>query len=59
MPTLAQRLRRLEQQMGARRCLERTTEADPEPWLAAIRRDDATDLALATGNRHQLEEQAA
>ncbi len=47
--------RRLQQ----RRRLERTTEADPVPWLAAVRRDDATDPALATGNRHQLEEQAA
>ncbi len=39
--------------------LERTTEADPVPWLAAVRRDDATEPVLATLDRHQLEEQAA
>ncbi len=42
-----------------RRRQERTTEADQTPWLAAIRRDDATDPVQVTGIRYQLEEQAA
>ncbi len=37
-----------------RRRLEHTTEADPAPWLAAIRRDDATDPSLATVDRERV-----
>ena len=36
-----------------RQRLEHTTEADPEPWLTAIRHDDATDPALAKVERER------
>ncbi len=39
--------------------LERTTEADPARWLASIRRDDATDPALATVEREPREQVTA
>ena len=51
--------KRATRRLQHRQRLERTTEADPVPWLAAIRRDDATDPVVVTGNRQQLEEQAA
>ncbi len=38
---------------------ERTTEADPAPWLTAVRRDDATDPALATVEREPREQVTA
>ena len=51
--------KRATRRLQHRQRLDRTTEADPAPWLAAVRRDDATDPVVVTGNRHQLEEQAA
>ncbi len=51
--------KRATRRLEHRRRLERTKEPDHTPWLAAIRRDDATDLVVATVLREQLEEQAA
>ncbi len=46
--------KRFTRTLHHKRRLERTTEADPAPWLAAIRRDDATDPALAAVNRERV-----
>ena len=42
-----------------RRRLEQVREPDPAPWLAAVRRDDATDPVLVTSQIAKLEEQVA
>ena len=46
--------KRATRRLQHRRRQERTTEADPVPWLAAVRRDDATDPALATVDRERV-----
>ena len=51
--------KRATRRLQHRRRLERTTEADPVPWRAAVRRDDATDPALVKVTSQQLEEQVA
>ena len=51
--------KRATRNLRHRQRLERTTEADPAPWLAAVRRDDATDPVLATLEIPELEEQVA
>ncbi len=38
---------------------EKISLSAQEPWLAAVRRDDATDPVVITGSRYQVEEQAA
>ena len=37
--------KRATRRLQHRRRLERLTEADPAPWLAAVERDDRTDSA--------------
>ncbi len=51
--------KRATRRLQHRRRLERTTEADPLPWLAAVRRDDATDPALVTVEREPREQVTA
>ncbi len=46
--------KRATRRLQHRQRLERPTEADPVPWLAAVRRDDATDPALATVERERV-----
>ena len=46
--------KRATRRLQRRRRLERTTEANPVHWIAAVRRDDATDAVLVTANRSQL-----
>ena len=51
--------KRATRNLRHRQRLERTKEPDHKPWLAAVRRDDATDPVLVSVDRQQLEEQAA
>jgi hypothetical protein len=51
--------KRATRRLQHRRRLEQVREPDPAPWLAAVRRDDATDPVLVTAGHPQLEEQVA
>ncbi len=51
--------KRATRSLQHRQRLDRTTEADPVPWLAAVRRDDATDPRIVSSELPKLEEQAA
>ena len=46
--------KRATRRLQHRRRLERPTEADPAPWLTAVRRDDATDPVLVTVDRERV-----
>jgi len=51
--------KRATRRLQHRRRLEQVREPDPAPWLAAVRRDDATDPVQVKVTSQQLEEQVA